>query len=395
MRPVPDNIPITLGYRQKMRSRPSYIHRGVDFGAPVGTTVRAAKGGKIVHAGRGGMGPAFGIHVVIKTADGIYVITAHMSSESVSAGQTVKMGDVLGKSGATGNVTGPHVHYGEFTSFSYLADRTPQYLDDVAAPAKPAQVKPRPAKVEPDLWFGVDFRNLAGFNDEGARTLDVRIPKIVADIGTVGREVVCVVELPNPKVKDFTRRMSLIGYKHAAGDLGRHIFVLKGIETVGAKIFDLKPRLRGDDKQGVAVQITPSVTPALIVTGQLENEDASGKTQVAQANSLVDQGEEYADRRGVPHSRIVWVVDTNSNRRVRAEVFERRGYVDAFDVAYSAENPDHQSFVQWGDQPAKGDRIDLIAVHKSRPVRRARLRLTPILTDHLAMFADIGTTPKK
>jgi hypothetical protein len=260
-------------------------------------------------------------------------------------------------------------------------------------PAKPAPA-PKPT-IEPELWFGIDFRNLAGFNDEGARTFDKRMPALVADIAEVGRPVVAVVELPNPKVAAFSKRMKAIGYKHAAGDLGRHIYVRAGMPTVGPKVFDLKPRLRKDDKQGVAVQITPSTTPALIVTAQLENEDGSGNTQVAQANDLVDQGEAYADKRDIPHSRIIWAVDTNSFNRVRTEVFERRGYVDAFDVAHSAENTEHQSFVPWGGKPVKGDRIDLIAVHKSRPVRRARLRLTPILADHLDMFADIGTTTKK
>lgn len=264
--------------------------------------------------------------------------------------------------------------------------------DGVRLMPDPTPAKPAAPKTEPDLWFGLDFRNLAGFNDHGAKTFDTRIPNIIDDIATVNRAVVCVAELPNPKVAGFTKRMKAIGYTRAAGDLGRHIYVRTDIPTVGAKIFDLKPRLRGDDKQGVAVQITPSTTPALIVTAQLENEDPTGNTQVGQANSLIDQGEAYADKRGIPHHRIVWAVDTNSNDRVRSEVFERRGYVDVFDVAYSAENTDHASFVPWGGQPAKGDRIDLIAVHKSRPVRRARLRLAPIHTDHLDMFADIGTT---
>jgi hypothetical protein len=60
-------------------------------------------------------------------------------------------------------------------------------------PAKPAPA-PKPT-IEPELWFGIDFRNLAGFNDEGARTFDKRMPALVADIAEVGRPVVAVVEL--------------------------------------------------------------------------------------------------------------------------------------------------------------------------------------------------------
>ena len=250
-----------------------------------------------------------------------------------------------------------------------------------------------PESVEPELWFGVDFRNLAGFNRHGARTFDDRIPKIVDDIAHVGRAVVCVVELPNPKVAGFTALMETIGYAHAAGARGRHIYAEAAVHTVGRKVFDLRPRYRGDDKQGIAVQVDARSIPALVVTAHLENRDASGTIQVAQATHLVDQGEAYADKRGIPHDRNVWALDTNSHQRVRAEVFERRGYVDAFDVAYSAENTGHRSFVPWNGSPALGHRIDLIAVHASRPVRRARLRLKPILTDHLDLFADLGVDP--
>jgi hypothetical protein len=258
----------------------------------------------------------------------------------------------------------------------------------------PSQPEPAPGPVKPDLWFGVDFRNIAGFNKRGARTFDDRIPKIVDDIAHVGRAVVCVVELPNPKVAGFSAMMGAIGYAHAAGARGRHIYVRSDVHTVGRKVFDLRPRYRGDDKQGIAVQVDAQDVPALVVTAHLENRDTSGTIQVGQATHLVDQGEAYADKRGIPHSRIVWALDSNSHRRVRSEVFERRGYVDAFDVAHSAENTGYRSFVPWNGRPVEGDRIDLIAVHASRPVRRARLRLTPILTDHLDIFADLGTDPQ-
>ena len=85
MRPVAAKYPVTLGYRQKARFDPSYIHRGVDYGCPSGTPVVAATAGTVVHAGRGGMGPAFGIHVVLKTG-ATFHIYAHLSSESVSVG---------------------------------------------------------------------------------------------------------------------------------------------------------------------------------------------------------------------------------------------------------------------------------------------------------------------
>lgn len=131
VRPVAAHIGVTLGYRQKARFDPNYIHRGIDYGCGQGTKVVATIAGRVVHAGRGGMGPAFGIHVVIETG-GIFHIYAHLSREDVSVGASVGAGQQLGLSGATGNVTGAHLHYGEFTRYHYQADRKPQFIDAAA-----------------------------------------------------------------------------------------------------------------------------------------------------------------------------------------------------------------------------------------------------------------------
>ncbi|MCL3817254.1 hypothetical protein [Aeromicrobium wangtongii] len=242
----------------------------------------------------------------------------------------------------------------------------------------------------PDAWFGVELRNLAGFDRDGARTFDERLPAVVADIRAVDRDVVCVIELPNPKIAAFSEAMEAIGYAHAAGARGRHIYVRAGIHTVGRKVLDLRPRLRNDDKQGIAVQVTPGKNAALVVVAHLEYRDRSGSTQVAQAHDLIDQGEAYATKRGIPLHRIVWALDSNSERRVRQEAFESRGYVDAFDVAQARENTQYRSFLPWGARPAEGRRIDLVAVHAVRPVHCAGLRLEPVVSDHLVLYADLG-----
>ncbi len=133
-RPVSAQYPISLGYRQRAEFDKTYIHRGVDFAVPIGTSVRATRGGRVVHAGRGGMGPAFGVHVVVKTTDDdgdtIWVIYAHLSATAVRPDQVVDAGTLVGRSGATGNVRGAHLHYGEFTVMQYEHDRRPEYLDD-------------------------------------------------------------------------------------------------------------------------------------------------------------------------------------------------------------------------------------------------------------------------
>ncbi|MFF9040728.1 M23 family metallopeptidase [Streptomyces sp. NPDC014892] len=100
----------------------SGYHTGVDFVAPTGTSLKAVGAGTVVSAGWGG---AYGNQVVIKLADGYYAQYAHLSSISVSAGQSVSGGQQIGLSGATGNVTGPHLHFEIRTSPNYGADIDP------------------------------------------------------------------------------------------------------------------------------------------------------------------------------------------------------------------------------------------------------------------------------
>jgi LysM repeat protein len=97
-------------------------HTGVDFIAATGTKVEAVAAGTVVSAGWGG---SYGNQVVIKHADGRYTQYAHMSSLSVSAGQTVSEGQRLGLSGATGNVTGPHLHFEVRTGPDFGSDINP------------------------------------------------------------------------------------------------------------------------------------------------------------------------------------------------------------------------------------------------------------------------------
>lgn len=72
-----------------------------------------------------GWGGAYGNQVVIQLADGHYAQYAHLSSLSVSAGQAVTEGQQVGLSGATGNVTGPHLHFEIRTTPDYGSDVDP------------------------------------------------------------------------------------------------------------------------------------------------------------------------------------------------------------------------------------------------------------------------------
>lgn len=100
----------------------SGYHTGVDFSAPTGTPLKAVGAGTVVSAGWGG---AYGNQVVIQLADGHYAQYAHLSSLSVSSGQPVTAGQQIGLSGATGNVTGPHLHFEIRTTPDYGSDLDP------------------------------------------------------------------------------------------------------------------------------------------------------------------------------------------------------------------------------------------------------------------------------
>ncbi|MFD5817569.1 peptidoglycan DD-metalloendopeptidase family protein [Streptomyces sp. NPDC127038] len=117
-----DSSTIGTGYKVAGSMWSSGYHTGVDFVVPTGTTIKSVAAGTVVSAGWGG---AYGNQVVIQHADGKYSQYAHMSSLSVSAGQTVTEGQQIGLSGATGNVTGPHLHFEIRTTPDYGSDVDP------------------------------------------------------------------------------------------------------------------------------------------------------------------------------------------------------------------------------------------------------------------------------
>ncbi|MER6628667.1 LysM peptidoglycan-binding domain-containing M23 family metallopeptidase [Streptomyces sp. NPDC000987] len=113
---------VGTGYRVAGSMWSSGYHTGVDFVVPTGTSLKAVGAGTVVSAGWGG---AYGNQVVIQLADGYYAQYAHLSQLSVSAGQTVTAGQQIGLSGATGNVTGPHLHFEIRTTPNYGSDVDP------------------------------------------------------------------------------------------------------------------------------------------------------------------------------------------------------------------------------------------------------------------------------
>jgi murein DD-endopeptidase MepM/ murein hydrolase activator NlpD len=125
-KPVSGEYELSAGYGNS-GGRWANKHSGQDFAVPSGTTVKAVHGGKVVKAGPNGAGdgPAYGNAVVIKHSDNTYSQYAHLSSVKVKPGQHVKTGQPIGKSGSTGNSSGPHLHFEIRTTADYGTGKNP------------------------------------------------------------------------------------------------------------------------------------------------------------------------------------------------------------------------------------------------------------------------------
>jgi murein DD-endopeptidase MepM/ murein hydrolase activator NlpD len=98
-----------FGRRRILNGQPRSPHAGVDFPAASGTPVFAAQSGKVVLAEELYYS---GNTVVIDHGYGIYTMYAHLSEIGVKPGQDIAVSREIGKVGATGRVTGPHLHWG-------------------------------------------------------------------------------------------------------------------------------------------------------------------------------------------------------------------------------------------------------------------------------------------
>jgi biotin carboxyl carrier protein len=107
----------SFGTRRMFNGKLASIHKGMDFHAAKGTVVRASNSGIVVLAR-----PLYyeGNCVIIDHGLGLYTLSMHFSRIDVHEGQRVKAGDKLGLSGATGRVTGPHLHWAVRWENAYL-----------------------------------------------------------------------------------------------------------------------------------------------------------------------------------------------------------------------------------------------------------------------------------
>ncbi len=106
-KPFDGEFPVTQRFGEKITDPAG--HTGIDYALYQGTPVLAALDGTVIRTAH--LGTGYGTHVVLEHEGGLQTVYAHLSSIGVSIGSAVREGSEIGRSGNSGNSTGPHLHF--------------------------------------------------------------------------------------------------------------------------------------------------------------------------------------------------------------------------------------------------------------------------------------------
>jgi murein DD-endopeptidase MepM/ murein hydrolase activator NlpD len=121
--PIKDTITSPFGMRTHPVDGGEKFHNGIDIRANVGTPIKAPDNGTVTQVYSNDAG---GKQLIIKLDSGYTAGFAHLSEYSVKAGDKVKAGQIVAKSGNTGNTTGAHLHF-------TIKDKSGNFIDPVTA----------------------------------------------------------------------------------------------------------------------------------------------------------------------------------------------------------------------------------------------------------------------
>lgn len=183
--PVPRTAVITQTFSEHVRRAQANgwknYNGGIDWAIPTGTPIKAAQKGTVKRVRPDATG--YGNHVIIQHDEGYETVYAHLMDFGVSVGNTVKAGDMIGRSDNTGNSTGPHLHF-ELRKDGLPVDPMPLLENMSDIPDEPSPQPPKPIVVGGRVVIGKgwNFRDGPSTSSKDIGTSDWLVGATVREV---------------------------------------------------------------------------------------------------------------------------------------------------------------------------------------------------------------------